>query len=605
MILPLRPSIPLPADLLDQVLFNMPCGLCIAQLDEKATLLFANDCFYRLFGYENAEQAQTDAFFGLLDRANECCRMNAVQKIRSLRSGDEEMEHLEIRLQNRANEEFWMMAHIRRTSDENPLMICACMDITAQKRTEEELRFREEEYRIAARQSDKLVFRYDITHQTAYLSPELTELCDEPVIVDLISRVENAKIISPGSIDAFHDLCAAVQSGVVQTGGAILQMRLVARPGPFSWYRVAYSLIYREDQTPAQAVLSLENVSEQHEREIAYNRWEQTYAAMSKDKTAYIEFDLTQNRLEQQKGSLIDRFPPLAEPTMEAAMLYFIENWVHPDDRETFRNSAARDHLLSSYFRGVTPEKIDYRHRKEDGHYEWVRFSVQMLPDPYSANIRASFLLRDIDARKREELQMLDRLRTDPLTGALNRNTFIAQAEAIFSSDAPGARHALAILDIDHFKEVNDCFGHGFGDRILIRVSETLRSALRADDLVGRLGGDEFLVLLRNVPKREMLESKLENLREMLFQRISETKSVSCSIGAATFPIDGTAFDTLYRNTDIALYAAKAAGRNCVRLFSEDLNPPITLFDANQPRSGEVADSSQNGSLEHRKRTAL
>ena len=583
------------ADLNDRILSELPCGLCVTREDERVSFVFANERFYRLFGYENEQQAKTDGFFGLLDRADESCRVEAQKKLRAFRSGTEEQTQLEIRQQKRADGDFWMIAYIRRSTDAEPLLICACMDISALKRIEEELRFREEEYRIAVHQSDKLVFRYDIAHQTAYLSPELAALYHKETIEDFISRIERSGIVSPGSFDAFHDLCAAVQSGVVQTGSAILQLCLNEKSASFEWYRVVYSLIYREDQTPAQAVFSLQNVSEQHEREIAYNRWEQTYAAMSKDKTAYIEFDLTQNRLELQKGGLIDRFPPLEEQTMEAVMQYFIDHWVHPEDRDAIRIYTARDRLLASYFRGVTPEKVDYRHRTKLGQYEWVRFGVQMLPDPYSSSIRASLLLRDIDARKREELLLQDRLRTDPLTGALNRNAFVAQAEAIFSDESSG-KHALAILDVDHFKQVNDCFGHGFGDRILIRITETLRSALRSDDLVGRLGGDEFLVLLKNVPKKETLVSKLENLRELLFQRISENRIVSCSIGAAAFPLDGTTFDALYRNTDIALYAAKAAGRNCVQVYSEDMDPPITLFDGKQVVTSDGADDSVNDS---------
>lgn len=568
----------LSADLRDRILFDMPCGLCVAKPDERFTIVFANESFYRMFGFEEAAAAQSDGFLGLLDRALEPAAPEARQKLRFWHAGTDEQTQLEIRQRSCPNGDFWTMLHIRRSLGGESLLVCTCMDFSAQKKIEEELRFREEEYRIAVRQSDKLVFRYDLAQQTAHLSPELAALCRKDVVPRLLGHVKQTKIVSPGSIDAFHDLAATIQSGAVQTGSAILQLRLGEEATTYEWYRVVYSLIYREDHSPAQAVLSLQNVSEQHEREIAYKRWEQTYAAMARDKTAYIEFDLTQNRLELQKGGLIERFPPLDEQTMEAVMAYFIEHWGHPEDREALRCATARDRLLASYIRGVTPEKLDYRHLRAPGQYEWVRFSVQMLPDPYSSSIRAFFLLRDVDARKREELLLQDRLRTDPLTGALNRNAFVAQVEAI-CADLNSGKHALVILDVDHFKQVNDCFGHGFGDRVLIRITETLRSALRADDLVGRLGGDEFLLLIRNVPLRETLQNKLESLRELLFQRISEDRIVSCSIGAAGFPCDGTAFDELYRKTDIALYAAKAAGRNCVRIYSDDMNPPIKLFD--------------------------
>lgn len=569
----------LPAELRDQILLDMPCGVCAVRQDERVSFVFANEIFFQMLGYENGEQAAEDGFLGLFDRMEQTACCDARRRFQALFSGAEQTALLEVRLRKRDGEAAWAMLHARRMTTEEPLLLCACLDISERKAMEEELRFREEEYRIAVQQSDKLVFRYDIACKTAYLSPELVEFFHKDVVPDAIVKIERSGIISPASMDAFRDLCASILSGVVKTGSAILQFKLGMDATSYEWYRVVYSLIYREDQTPAQVVFSMQNVSEQHEREVAYKRWEQTYAAMALDKTAYIEFDLTQNRLELQKGGLIERFPPLEEQTLESAMQYFLENWVHPEDREKLCDCVARDRLLAAYFRGVTPEKLDYRHLRSNGTYEWVRFSVQMLPDPYSSNIRVSLLLRDIDARKREELHLQNQLRSDPLTGALNRSAFIAQADDVFAEGTNG-KHALIILDVDHFKQVNDCFGHGYGDRVLIRVAETLRAALRADDLVGRLGGDEFLVLLRNVSKKEILETKLNNLRELLFQRVSEDKIVSCSLGAAVFPGDGTTFDELYRKTDIALYAAKNAGRNCVRIYQEEMSPPIKLFEA-------------------------
>jgi len=566
------------AHLRDRILLDMPCGLCAARQDEKLTLVFANESFYRMFGYTGATEAVADGFTGALDRltGNACGTIK--RKVMSLLSSKEGTVLLETQQKKRDGSVFWAMLHLSRVRNDDPVFVCAYMDISEQKKVEEELRFREEEYRIVAIQNNKLVFRYDIASGTAYLSQELAAVFQESVIEDAPSRLERAGIVGTCSLDAFHDLYATIRSGVVPSGHAVLQLKLGSATAAYEWYHITYSLIYREDQTPAQAVFSLQNVSEQHEREVAYKRWEQTYAAMSKDKTAYLEFDLTQNRLELQKGGLIDRFPPLNEQTMENVMRYFVDHWVFPEDRELFRNYTARDRLLASYFRGVTPEKIEYRHLRENGRYDWIRFSIQMLPDPYSANVRASLLLRDIDARKREELLLQDRLRTDSLTGVLNRSAFAAEADTVFTEGQPAAKHALVMLDVDHFKQINDCFGHGFGDRVLIRVAETLRSALRADDLIGRLGGDEFLVLLKNVPQQEVLQTRLNYLRELLFQRVSEDKIISCSFGAAVFPCDGAGYEELYQKTDVALYAAKNAGRNCVRVYNDSMNPPITLF---------------------------
>ena len=256
-----------------------------------------------------------------------------------------------------------------------------------------------------------------------------------------------------------------------------------------------------------------------------------------------------------------------------------LDQYVHADDRERIRSFIAREHLLTEYFRGERLNKPEYRHLRSADRYGWVRLSVQMLPDPYSSNIRASFLLRDIDVQKREEIILKDQLRTDALTGVLNRGAFMEETEAQFA-DMRGGQHALVMVDVDHFKQINDRFGHSYGDRILVRVCNALRGALRTDDLVGRIGGDEFVLLLKNVLNRSALQAKINSLCEHLYQRISNETIVSCSFGAASFPADGSTFDELYCKADIALYAAKEAGRNCTRIYENEMGRPMTLFES-------------------------
>jgi len=204
-----------------------------------------------------------------------------------------------------------------------------------------------------------------------------------------------------------------------------------------------------------------------------------------------------------------------------------------------------------------------------------------MLPDPYSCNVRAFLLLQDIDAQKREELSLRSRISLDNLTGVLNRKAFIERTETLLLKIEPGHTHAFVMVDIDHFKHINDRFGHGYGDRVLTRVAETLQSALRSNDLVARMGGDEFALLLINVISREALVAKLRYLREQIYQRVSSDTVISCSFGAACCPSDGMTFDELYFKADIALYAAKEEGRNCARVYEGGMHPQALMEEQN------------------------
>lgn len=566
-------------DQCEQILSELPCGLCFARRDERLSLVFANAGFYQMFGYTDEADAAADGFLGALDRAAGTERERVLKQITAMQQRDSS-DAIEIKLRRRDGEEFWAMLRICRSESQEEIFICAVIDITAQKRVEHELRMRAEEYRIAVRQSDKLVIRFDIAKRMAFLPPESAQIFQMEELRDLPESLEQAGVVSTDSLDAYREFCSQIVSGIHPTGNAVLQLSIRPENHVLDWYRVVYSLIYHEDGSPAQAVVTLENVSEQHAREIAYRRWEQTYKSMPQSSTAYLEFDLTQNRLELQKGELLEPLPCACGSAMEEVIQHFLERYVHPEDRERIRAFAAREHLLTEYFRGARLDKPEYRHIRSDGRISWVRLSIQMLPDPYSSNIRASLLLRDVDQQKQEELNLKVQLRTDALTGALNRGAFVEAMSSLLSASS-GGLHALVMVDVDRFKQINDHFGHGYGDRILIRTCDALRSALRSDDFVGRLGGDEFVLLLKNVSSREALQAKINSLCVQLFHKVAAELTFSCSFGAALFPGDGVSFDELYSKADIALYAAKEAGRNCARIYEEGMGLQMELTDMN------------------------
>lgn len=567
---------PVSTDLITQwketLLTEIPCGVCVVRADERFTLLFANERFCGMYGYASLEEAQKNGVLGALDcldGAEDSLRKDIQDFIRSRKPSLE----TEIRQIRRDGTEFWVMLRARRSIADAETLICAAMDITSQKAAEEELRIREQEYRIAVRQSGKLVLRYDIVKQSAFLTPETAERLGQSVILALPEKIIESGLVKADSMEAYRRLHEEIASGKNASGSAVLELNISAFGAPGNWYRAVYSIIYGIDGKPAQAVVSLQNISEQYEREIAYKKWEQTYASLPPGQIAYLEFDLTRNRFEAAKGGLIGELPETLDRSMESVVRYVAERWAHEDDRLRLRNYAARERLLTEFFAGGQPGVLEYRHLRAKGLYSWVRVSVQMLPDPYSRDVRAFLLLQDIDAQKREEISLHDRLTLDMLTGVLNRKAFIERTETLLAANEPGRAHAFIMVDVDHFKHINDRFGHGYGDRVLTRIAETLQTALRSNDLVARMGGDEFALLLINVLSREALVAKLLYLREQIYQRVSSDVVISCSFGAACCPLDGNSFDELYFKADIALYAAKEEGRNCARIYEGRMRP--------------------------------
>jgi diguanylate cyclase (GGDEF)-like protein/PAS domain S-box-containing protein len=170
----------------------------------------------------------------------------------------------------------------------------------------------------------------------------------------------------------------------------------------------------------------------------------------------------------------------------------------------------------------------------------------------------------------RSRLDMERRALTDSLTDAPNRAHIFAEFEKMVAfRDAEGSKASIALLDVDHFKRINDEYGHQAGDTVLVRVADTVRSALRDGDLVGRVGGEEFLILLPG-SGADAAAGAVERVRaavEALEPRSREGRPipVTASIGVAECTA-GLGVDDIYSLADRALYRAKSAGRNRVEL---------------------------------------
>lgn len=147
--------------------------------------------------------------------------------------------------------------------------------------------------------------------------------------------------------------------------------------------------------------------------------------------------------------------------------------------------------------------------------------------------------------------------------------------EAIALAEEDGTRVALMSFDLDNFKIINDSLGHAAGDELLRRIAERLKGLIRGSDTVSRQGGDEFLVLLGDVDTTETLELVARRFQELVARPLvlHDIELVtSLSIGISVYPDDGTDFGTLLKKAELAMYQAKAAGRNAYCLFSEEMN---------------------------------
>ena len=181
----------------------------------------------------------------------------------------------------------------------------------------------------------------------------------------------------------------------------------------------------------------------------------------------------------------------------------------------------------------------------------------------------------DITDIKQAEKTIKIQAEQDPLTGLANRSVLCSLLSKALSDRKGGERSgALVLIDLDHFKDVNDTLGHDAGDKLLIEIAERLSDVLRKSDTVARIGGDEFAVLLPNITTTADVERVLKKLLSRLSEIVvlgHRTIRPGCSLGVTFFPADGSTPKDLLKNADIALYQAKGRGRGVWEFYDPTL----------------------------------
>jgi diguanylate cyclase (GGDEF)-like protein len=195
-----------------------------------------------------------------------------------------------------------------------------------------------------------------------------------------------------------------------------------------------------------------------------------------------------------------------------------------------------------------------------------TEFPVELSASSWSADQQTFFtaIVRDVSERKRLEASVLELARTDHLTGLLNRRAGQEQVDREIAR-SHRSRHALGfvLLDIDHFKQINDSAGHAGGDRVLQQLGALLRARIRATDIALRWGGEEFLVVLPDTDEggaRVLAEALRRHVEATRFEVVAQ---ITVSLGVSAL-MEGELSDQAVARADSKLYSAKRKGRNCV-----------------------------------------
>lgn len=293
----------------------------------------------------------------------------------------------------------------------------------------------------------------------------------------------------------------------------------------------------------------------QHELKYLFELPKDTYAV------SYIDVDswriISQRR--QNINSATYQECQTVDELCEAALISIVGKCRAAD----FYSNFTPEYLQNLYDSGRNMLSFKYQRVMSDGSERWVHNEARFLVDVDSGHLCVMLSAKDIDAEQKEVKQLEVAAKMDKMTMLLNRETTMDSIKDILKNESK-SKHVLYMIDVDNFKNINDTYGHQSGDEYLIELAKEIKTHFRDQDVVGRIGGDEFFVLMRNIPDMDIVLKKAQDILDgiknidMGFGDVV----ISGSIGISVYPDQGRTLDILYAKADGALYEAKHAGKN-------------------------------------------
>lgn len=263
---------------------------------------------------------------------------------------------------------------------------------------------------------------------------------------------------------------------------------------------------------------------------------------------------------------------------------------IYRDDLERFYD------FCNGLDSGTSKLRLDIRIIDTKGDYQWYQIKGQTLFDDLHEPYKVIGKISDIDIQRKEKEKLKERSERDPLTTLYNKEVTEKLITKLLKSEEDLCQGIFMLIDFDNFKKLNDTLGHLFGDSVLRDVSAQLRKTFRSSDILGRVGGDEFVIYISGKCNDEIIEQKTVEIQK-IFDNIYTDKDkqliTSCSIGITLAPEHGTTYKELFKKADIALYQAKNNGKGIYQIFNElvmnkNIYNSMQLYNTYEARNEQI-----------------
>ncbi len=443
-----------------------------------------------------------------------------------------------------------------------PASVGSFMDITEYKHLEDDLRRSEERFRTIFEEMNETYYEVDLRGHFTFVND---------------SMCRNVGIPKEQLIGASYKLTTAMEdidktfkifNEIYRTGEPVrgLKNRYIDKDGNVRWVELSAFPIRNEKGDIIGFRGIGEDITERVKAEEALSKSEERYRTLLEEMDeAYYEVDL--------RGSFTfvnDALCRLLGYTREEAIGLNYRAYTPQEDWENVYRA-----YNSVYRTGTSLRWYPMTQLTKDGRRIYVENSVLPLRGEKGEIIGFRGISRDVTERKMLEQKLSEMATHDPLTGLPNRILFDDRLNmGLAQAQRNGSRLAVMMLDLDWFKRVNDTYGHGVGDQLLKLVAQRLASNLRKSDTVGRMGGDEFVLLLLQIGAIEDATKVAQKILDSFgepFAINGYNLNITTSIGIAVYPENGDRADVLLTNADTAMYHAKEEGRARYKLYTPEL----------------------------------
>lgn len=480
-------------------------------------------------------------------------------------------------------------AYFLREQDGHKIYYGAVSDVTAQKRLtqpdaallcqNQELWMAGRKMESILRQADINGWDWDIKNNT--LTMLMVSHQDE------LSKKFKAADGSQAVIRDFPEICRgqlftgeqhrktfeAFIDQVYSENTASCELPMKGENGSVFWVRVVSETIRDESGTPVRAVGFYMDITKEKQEQAKSRENMKALELLRKQSLLDFKICLTKNTvapgekygdywLEGIDTGLMTSYDQMVEQVAKKLVL--------PEYKEMFRRFMGRDRMIQNFKDGKQMEVLEYQ-RLYNQKPKWMKMLVHLVQFDDTQDIYAYIFVMDIDDQKQQEMELTKLAERDSLTGLYNRQA-IPKIKSYLNSMGDSTA-ALIMFDLDNFKLANDIFGHAYGDAIIAQNAWKLKNFFRGEDIVCRIGGDEFLVLCKNISEVNMARKLADIMAAMNTVCCTEEQRLkfSASAGYAMIPSQGTEFEDLYEKADIALFGAKMNGKGSFEKYDPSM----------------------------------